>query len=50
MSIQRMILITVIIVLSLAVGYLRDRKKRLIALVVLGVVLAFYISTTQGGA
>ena len=42
MSIQRMILITVIIVLSLAVGYLRDRKKRLIALVVLGVVLALF--------
>ena len=49
MDITKSILVAVIIILSLTVGYLREKKKRLIALVILGVVLAFYIVYTQNG-
>ena len=48
MNFQKLILITLIILLSLSVGYLKDdKKKRLIAIVCLGIVLAFYVAVTQ---
>ncbi|MBR2532714.1 MAG: hypothetical protein IKE56_08690 [Lachnospiraceae bacterium] len=49
MVIPKPLLVTVIILLSLTVGYLRDRKKRLVALVVLGLMLAYYVTVTQNG-
>ncbi|MBQ7174681.1 MAG: hypothetical protein IJR62_04385 [Lachnospiraceae bacterium] len=49
MVIPKSLLVAVIILLSLTVGYLRDRKKRLIALVVLGLMLAYYVTVTQNG-
>ncbi len=49
MVIPKSILVAVIILLSLTVGYLRDRKKRLIALIVLGLMLAYYVTVTQNG-
>jgi lipopolysaccharide export LptBFGC system permease protein LptF len=45
--IPKPLLVTVIILLSLTVGYLRDRKKRLVALVILGLILAYYVTVTQ---
>jgi len=43
-----MVLITLIILLSLSVGYLKyDRTKRIIAIVGLGIVLAIYVAVTQ---
>ena len=49
MSGPKFLLIACIIILSLSVGYIRDRKKKLIALIGLGVVLAFYVVLTQTG-
>ena len=45
----KFILIAAIIILSLSVGYIKDKKKKLIALIGLGLVLGFYVALTQNG-
>ncbi len=45
MEILKMVFITVIIIMSLSVGYFKnDKKKRNIAIGLLGVAIAFYVA------
>jgi MFS-type transporter involved in bile tolerance (Atg22 family) len=49
MSISKFLVIALVVVLSVTVGYVRDRKWKLLSMLALGVVLAFYIATAQNG-
>ncbi len=48
MSITRLLLITLIIVLSLAVGAARGGKAKLISVIALGLAITFYLFTRNG--
>ena len=49
MNITKFLVIALVIVLSVTVGYVRDRKWKLLSMIALGMVLAFYIATAQHG-
>jgi MFS-type transporter involved in bile tolerance (Atg22 family) len=49
MSISRFLVIALVVILSVTVGYVRDRKWKLLSMLALGMVLAFYIATAQHG-
>lgn len=48
MTPAKLLLITLIILISLSVGYFKDKKKKMIAIAALGICCAFYVAIFYG--